>query len=190
MKFIKSYKIFESVDSKLQMHLGNYKIYDYIINEDGSIDVNKEVHLFNKNLISIPFKFNRVCDYFNIANNKLTSLKNCPKYIEGNFSCSHNKLISLEFGPEYVGLDYNCSINQLITLKGCVDEVSGSFYCQSNLLTSLEFCPMQVEGNFNCSYNKLEYLDRSPMIKGELYCKKMFKKEPEFNGSCNELYWI
>ncbi len=189
MKHIKSYKIFESTDNELNDRLKKFDISKYSINEDGSINCNQDIHLTDKYLHKIPFKFNTINGYFHVWNNLLTSLKNCPINIYGEFHCSHNQLTSLEYGPEYVGEDYWCYFNDLISLKGCVDEVYGDFECYNNKLTSLEFCPMQVEGNFDCSNNKLEYLDRSPFIKGNLYCKRMFKTKPEFNGYCKELIW-
>ncbi len=189
MKFIKSYKIFESSNSELEQKLKKFNIKEYIINEDGSIDCNQQVHLYGNKLNEIPIKFNKINDYFDISNNNLKSLKNCPYYIEGYLRCSYNKLESLEFGPEYVGNNYWCDHNRLVTLKGCIDEVYDDFICSYNKLTSLEFCPMEVEGSFNCSYNKLEYLDRSPMIKRDLWCRGMFETKPEFTGSCQELIW-
>ncbi len=189
MKYLKTYKIFESIDINLNDELDNYRIYDYTLNEDGSIDCDQDVNLTYRNLNVIPFNFDKVNGYFHSNNNSLISLKNCPKYINRFFNCSSNKLESLEYGPEYVGKDYICHHNQLTTLKGCVEEVYGSFNCRDNLLTSLEFCPMQVEGIFNCSDNRLIELDRSPFVRDWLYCKGMFKSQPEFTGSCKELYW-
>ncbi len=184
MKFVKDIKNFV-LDRKLK----SYKIIDYTINEDGSIDCNQDVRLSSRDLIEIPLKFNNVNGHFNIVFNKLKTLKNCPKYIGGYFDCTLNDLTSLEYGPEYVGSSYLCDNNRLETLKGCVDEVYGRFSCQSNQLISLEFCPMQVEGHFDCSNNKLVELDRSPFIRRNLYCKRMFKSEPIFNGSCQNLIW-
>ncbi len=189
MKHLKSYKIFESTDYALSNLLRDLRIIDYHLNEDGSIDVNNSVTLFHRNFNEIPFKLNRVNGYFTCDYNKLTSLKNCPRYVEGEFACKENKLTSLEFGPEYVGTNYYCNNNQLITLKGCIDEVYENFNCAYNKLTSLEFCPMEVTGDFNCSHNKLEYLDRSPFVKKGFICYDMFDKEPEFSGNCKKLYW-
>ncbi len=189
MKFIKSYKIFESTNLELDKELKEYVIYNYTLNEDGSIDCNQNIGLAYQKLNIIPFNFNKIEGYFSIINNNLTSLKNCPKYISEWFECSSNNLTSLEYGPEYVGGSYYCMNDQLITLKGCVDVVEGDFSCKNNLLVSLEYCPMEVDGKFDCSFNKLTELDRSPFIRGKLYCQDMFTKEPEFNGSCQELIW-
>ncbi len=190
MRFIKSYKIFESKNLELEEKLDKLQVIHYTINEDGSIDVDDDVYLDSENFgDTIPFNFNKVNGYFDIRNGSLKTLKNCPKYISRFFDCSYNKLESLEFGSEYVGGDYSCNENQLITLNGCVEEVYGDFECQHNKLTSLEFCPMQVEGDFDCSHNLLIELDRSPFIRKDLHCLGMFKTEPEFNGSCQKLYW-
>ncbi len=189
MRYIKSYKIFESIDLELGKELEKFNITKYSINEDGSIDVDGIVDFGSKNLNKIPFNFNRVSNYFDVNDNKLTSLKNCPVQIDEWFGCGNNKLTSLEFGPEYIGSEYFCSNNELITLNGCIEEVHGNFECNDNKLTTLEFCPMEIGGDFDCSGNKLEYLDRSPMIKGTLFCYDMFDEKPEFNGSCRKLCW-
>ncbi len=189
MKFIKSYKIFESIDLELGNELSKFNITKYNLNEDGSIDCNQNVSIYNKNLNKIPFKFNKIDGIFTIVRNNIKSLKNCPVYVSIHFSCIENQLTNLEYGPEYVGENYNCSYNQLVTLKGCVEEVYLHLKCKYNKLTSLEFCPMEVEGDFDCSNNQLEFLDRSPLIKGDLSCQGMFKSKPEFNGHCENLYW-
>ncbi len=189
MKYIKSYKIFESKDLELDKELKRFKITDYILNEDGSIDCNQNISIPSNFYNMIKINFNKVNGFFNIYDNSLTTLKNCPKYIDRWFDCSLNGLTTLEYGPEYVGGNYNCSHNKLITLKGCIEEVYGNFDCANNLLTNLEFCPMEVDGHFNCSNNKLIELDKSPFIRKNLYCEGMFKTEPEFTGSCQELIW-
>ncbi len=189
MKYIKSYRIFESVDLQMQLNLKYYSIFKYVLNEDGSIDCNQNVTLIQENLYGIPFIFNKIDGSFDIFMNNLKSLINCPKYVDGQFICSNNLLKTLEYGPEYVGDRYNCSNNNLTSLKGCVEEVYENFDCYNNYLSSLEFCPMEVEGDFNCDDNRLEYLDRSPFIKGDLYCNRMFKTEPEFSGHCKKLIW-
>ena len=84
----------------------------YTINSQGEIDVNGNVNLNNKNLKELPYKFGRVDGYFDIGGNpNLTSLKNCPNKIVGDyFSCSEcTKLDSLEGCPKEVGWNFYCS---------------------------------------------------------------------------------
>ncbi len=190
MKFLKSYKIFESKNLELEKKLDKLQVIHYTINEDGSIDVDDDVYLDSENFgDTLPFNFNKINGLFTIHGNELKTLKNCPKYIGSDFDCSENKLKSLEFAPEYVGKNYFCNNNELATLNGCIEEVHGNFECNNNLLTSLEFCPMDIDGDFDCSFNNLEYLDRSPLVKRDFICLGMFKSKPEFTGSCENLYW-
>ena len=85
----------QDIDSICQ----KYNIKNYIINEDGSIDVDGDVDLSNRELIELPLKFRNVSGYFNCSNNELTSLEGAPSSVGGNFYCSGNKLTSLEGFP-------------------------------------------------------------------------------------------
>ena len=126
-----------------------YKIKNYIINSDGSIDVDGNVNLVKKNLKEIPLKFNRVSGYFNCSNNNLTTLEGCPKKVDGNFYCHKNELTSLE---------------------GCPKEVNGSFSCDRNNLTSFEFAPKIIRGEFSCQYNNIKSFEYFPSYVKNLWC--------------------
>jgi hypothetical protein len=105
-------------------------IIKFSINDDKSINVNDDVLLNGdrwiredgrvygrgrsrsgdasklirpEKLTKIPIKFNIVKGDFNISNNSLISLENCPKIVERNFICSQNKLESIDFFPDKVG---------------------------------------------------------------------------------------
>jgi len=103
-------KVFEEIEK--------YKIENYIINDDLSIDVNGLVDLSFKDLTKIPFKFRNV---------------------SGSFYCDYNSLTSLSGGPKTTGHDFSCNGNNLTSLDGCPKTVGNNFHCQSNkLLTSLD----------------------------------------------------
>jgi hypothetical protein len=104
-----------------------YKITNYTINDDGSIDVNGNVNLSFNYLIELPLRFNKVSDNFICSHNQLTSLKGCPKYIGGYFSCYNNRLTSLEFSPDYVDGYFDCEYNDL-TENYCDTEIGKCFY--------------------------------------------------------------
>lgn len=101
-----------------------YRIRNYTINPDGSIDVDGDVNLSAFNFISsdiwinIPIRFNKVSGYFDCSYNELTSLEGCPKYVGGNFNCTGNELISLKRCPKFVGRNFYCSLNPLESLDG------------------------------------------------------------------------
>ena len=94
-----------------------YKIKNYSINPDGSIDVDDSVDLFNYNLNKIPLKFNKVNGYFDISHNNITSLEGSPKIVTSWFDCSHNKLTNLK-GIETVDRFIFCNNNPLESLEG------------------------------------------------------------------------
>jgi hypothetical protein len=91
-----------------------YRLFNYTINSDGSIDVNGGVDLWNKldDIEKLPVKFGKV---------------------SGSFWCHKNKLTTLEGCPNFVGGEFLCSANKLITLKGIEKcEIIGNFYCIDN----------------------------------------------------------
>lgn len=91
--------------------------------------------------------------------NQLTSLEGAPRIIKGNFSCANNKITSLDGGPEYVGYGYDVSHNLLTNLKGLPEHLNGNFICTDNKLTSLEGCPKFVDGHFYCNGNLVKFTE-------------------------------
>ena len=133
-----------------------YKIENYIINDDGSIDVNDNVYIQNSEfteislkLTELPLKFNKVRGDFDCSNNKLTSLEGSPKWVGKGFYCHHNELTSLEHSPEYVFTRFNCSSNMLIDLKYCPNSIGTNLFCSKNNITSLEYYPENIGGYIN-----------------------------------------
>jgi len=172
MKYVKSYnKLFESEKSIHEL-CREYRITNYTINDDGSIDVDGNVNLSGRELTKLPLKFRNVSGDFWCYNNKLTSLEGCPLSVGVSFYCSDNKLTSLESGPLSVGGDFSCSSNKLTSLEGCPRSVGGNFWCSYNELTSLEGCPSSVGGGFYCHYNELTSLEGCPSsVGGDFYCE-------------------
>ena len=168
MKHLKTYESFKD-NSELINQLEKFGIKNYTINNDGSIDVNGGVDLYNRGLTKISFKFGKVTGNFTCSENKLTSLEGCPQEVGGYFSCIHNKLKDLIGGPQEVGGDYYCNTNELASLEGCSGDIGGYL---------------------NCTYNKLEMLDCSSVINGDIFCySNGFTEEPEFFGICNKIIW-
>ena len=127
-----------------------YKIENYSINSDGSIDVDGNVELSSRNLCILPLKFGRVMGNFNIQNNLLSTLYGAPKAVGGNFNCYHNRLIKLIGSPEWIGGDFFCYQNQLISLEASPKVVLGSYYISGNdKLSNLVGCTLKIGGNFS-----------------------------------------
>jgi len=164
MKHIKPYKIFESTSPNFPTSreeviqvCTRYRIRNYTINDDLSIDVDGDVELDSKNLEYLPVRFNYVSGYFYCNYNELKTLEGCPKTVGDGFSCAINNLKSLEGCPETVRGYFKCSFNELETLENGPQTVDGDFYCRSNELTDLEHFP-EVGGIINIGKNKVYYL--------------------------------
>ena len=152
MKHLKSYKIFENIQTDEEIHelCRKYEISNYTINEDKSVDVDGDVDLYYKNLTKLPLKFRHVKGNFSCVDNNLETLEGAPETVDGYFSCVRNKLTTLEGAPETVGGEFNCNSNNLTTLQGAPRRVNGSFYCSYNKnLMSLEGIST-IYGNLYC----------------------------------------
>jgi len=107
-------------------------IEDYIINDDGSIDVEGDVNLKNRAFTQFPLKFRKVTGNFNCFGSKnLTTLKGAPEEVGGNFYCyeCHN-LLSLKYAPIKVGGSFSCSrCFKLTSLEGVPTDIGENFYC-------------------------------------------------------------
>ena len=88
-------------------------IENYTINDKGEIDVDGGVY-FNRSTFNtfeeLPYKFGKIRGNFSLSHCKnLTSLKNCPYFVDGYFNCSSClKLDSLEGCPKEVKVDFWC----------------------------------------------------------------------------------
>jgi hypothetical protein len=141
-KFNESKENIESICQK-------YGINNYTTNEDGSIDVDGNVNLFNKGLKNLPLRFRNVTGSFDCSYNKLTTLEGAPQSVGGSFYCSDNKLTTLEGAPQSVGGYFYCTNNQLTTLEGAPKSVGAYFDCTNNQLITLEGAPKSVGGYFD-----------------------------------------
>lgn len=130
-------KRFESYSDEDLIHklCAKFKITDYIINDDYSIDVSGDVNLaYSKGIKRLPLRFRNVTGYFFCMGNSLTTLKGCPEYVGGDFCCSSNKLTNMEFSPKKI--------------EGCVDY-------RNNMITSLKYAPNDVSEWINVNDNNL-----------------------------------
>jgi hypothetical protein len=148
-----------------------WRIENYTINQDGSIDVVGGVRLYNKAITKIPLRFGKISGDFDCSANRLTTLEGCPSVVGGTFDCGNNRLTSLEGCPTKVNGSFYCYANQLISLEHCPKEVK-AFVCYENHLKSLEHCPTTVLYFFNCSDNILTSLEHCPTSVGGFYCSQ------------------
>jgi len=158
MKYLKYFESNSDIDAICR----EYRITNYTVNPDRTVDVDGDVDLPDMGLDKLPLKFGYVSGSFHCGNNKLTSLEGSPREVGGDFYCFFNKLTSLEGAPEEVGGDFYCDYNQLTSLEGAPKEVVNDFDCSDNQLTSLEGVPEEVGGSFYCNNNQLTSLAGAP----------------------------
>jgi hypothetical protein len=132
-----------------------YKITNYTINKDGTLNVNGDVifSVTEERISELPLKFRYVKGHFICCNNNLTTLKGCPKKVGGLVKFDNNKLTSLYGCTKKVGGSFICSNNDLTSLEHCPESVGLNFSCSDNKITSLNHFPSELGGNFTCNKN-------------------------------------
>jgi hypothetical protein len=144
----------EQIEKKIKKTCIQYKIENYTINPDGSINVDGDVDLQQMKLAKLPLKFNKVSGNFYCQNNKLSSLVGSPVSVGGDFNCSINHLVSLEDGPLKVKGSYICTNNILLNLVGCAETIGGSLYIGDEVNSTYSGnIDIAVEGNAYLSNN-------------------------------------
>lgn len=168
---------FPNSKEEVVARLKKYKISNYTVNDDLTVDVSSDVDLSFKKLKKIPVRFGKIGGSFRIQGNLfLDSLEGCPYHVEGSFNCSRNNLETLEFAPQYVGANYAAMNCKLMSLGKMPREVGGSVDLSGNKLTSLAGCVKDVGLDFSCQNNKLENLEGGPRFVGR-----------QFNSDNNQL---
>ena len=115
MRYLQLYENFDNIEEICQ----KYRIKDYTINQDETVDVDNDVDLESRQLYKLPLKFGKVSGYFVCANNLLSSLDGSPREIGSTgFSCSNNVIKTLVGGPLIVKQIYNCIGNKLTDVVG------------------------------------------------------------------------
>lgn len=112
-----------SKENLIKDFLKESKIENYIINEDGSIDIDGFSSIYI-NLNDFPIKIKSVQGTL-IYHAEVSNLKGCPQYISGNFLCRHNKLNSFEGGPKFIGGSLICDNNNITSFEGFPEKVNG-----------------------------------------------------------------
>lgn len=139
--------------------LNFYKISNYIIHPDMSVDVNDNVDISNKNLDFIPVNFNRIEGFFNCSHNNFSDLSSGPKIVIKTLACRFNKIKSLSNCHVQVGWAMDCEHNELTSLDAKGITINGNLYLTHNPLTSFESLNMDLKGSlvFSNSYKLLDY---------------------------------
>jgi hypothetical protein len=163
-------KLNEVVDRKVKIEsvLRKYKIENYTINDDLTVDVNGKVEFSGNTFATLPIKFNVVNGDFKLTDcKKLTSLKGCPHHVGGTFWFKNNRIIrTLEDGPTTVDGNYVVGNSLIKDLRGSPKHIQQNYGITECLfLKSLNGCPETVGGVFSIyrAYGlpSIDYLPKS-----------------------------
>ena len=80
MKHLQLFEKFQDIDSICN----KYRIRNYTINPDDTIDVDDNVVLSQNRLTKLPLKFGKVTGDFLCSNNQLTTLEGAPREVRGD----------------------------------------------------------------------------------------------------------
>ena len=129
MKYLKLFESFVDINEIL---CKKYKIRDYTLNIDNSIDVHHGVIISDWSLEKLPIKFNKVYGVFYCDSIGLKTLEGVPVEVNGDFYCDHNELVSFQFAPKIIRGDFICSNNNIKTFEYFPNFVKNSFLCYNN----------------------------------------------------------
>ena len=173
-------KLFEQFNNEQEIIeiCKKYRIENYTINSDGSIDVDGNVDLSYMKLVKIPLKFNKITGVFVCCGNQLTSLEGCPKEVGGGFNCSDNRITDLQGIPSVVNGRLNCRNNNLTTLKGFPMIIYDSLNLQENPLSIID---SSIEVRGECIYVGSTNLDFSIALLSQDELKILFEHGVDYD---------
>ncbi len=142
-----------------------YKIHNYTIRKDGSVDVTNSVDLTFNNLEALPFKFNIVTGFFDVSGNKLKNFDNCPNVVGHYFGIDSNELTSLKGCPEHIGKVFYVGGNNISDLDHLPNSFAKIFIHSENLKSI----------SVPIDYNKLVCINKNRLIR-KYKLNEIFKK--------------
>lgn len=150
-KITKSRPSFPNSEAAINEICAKYRITNYTVNSDFSINVTGSINLSGQNLSFLPIKFKEVTGDFTVSDNILESMEGFPSKITGNFDASINLISSLENSPTEVSGTYTINKNML---NISVDDVKAISQVKG-YITVDEFAKTEDSIRFFCSNNNI-----------------------------------
>jgi hypothetical protein len=155
------------------MHDHGIAKHKYRLTKKKTIVGDDTIILSNMHIGEFPefINFAHINGGFHCDNSDITSLRGCPRLVQGSFFCSKNPLksSSLVGGPQQVIGTYAASNCGLESLEGIAFKIEEALYIDSNSLHSLEFIPKEV-GDLYMTGNQIQSLKHFPTnIYGDLH---------------------
>lgn len=174
--------------------LDQYNVVDYTINNDGSVNLTKDITFFKKNLDKIPFKISIAPRVLDFSFNNITSLEGSPKecnvvfYAMNNISdltgvpvvskllsLSNNKLEKLNFPKGFKTDELLLNHNNIYELTGIPSDFSGKIFLNQNPIAT---CFKTNDGKDVHVFNSLKIIkDKKVNLKRLKYFNDIIKND-------------
>lgn len=160
----------------------DFGITFYTVNSDKSIDITQDVKMDNCELTEIPFKINQVSGKLDLSNNKLTSIKNAPKFcveltisynpikfldkenmeVSVAFAANETKLSSLDNLPKCSRIHtMSCEIEDTSFLNKIKEFQFAFIMLNKNKISSFLHPELKWDKVLSLDFNPLQLLDVS-----------------------------
>lgn len=122
---------------------GSFKIHP-----DGVVDLYQDFYVEELKITKLPFQLGVVHGDF-IADEKLISLKGCPKEVKRHFGINSPKISSFEYFPKIFGraCTITCSgFTSLVGIGDVIDSVNGAFSFDEDAIKTGGLGLLQIQG--------------------------------------------
>lgn len=180
MKYIKSFKLFENSNLKIEDIIKHGTKYE--LNDEGKYIVYGDVDISNFNITELPFSFKMVKGNFECNHGKFTTLKGFPEIIYGGLNLENNDLENLDYFPKkirgsYINLSNN-KLTNIIGMKDCYIETPSlvTINLKYNFINSLEGLPEDLY-TLDISDNDIKDFKHLPYTLSSLYASGLHSLE-------------
>ena len=174
--------------------LDQYNVVDYSINNDGSVNLTKDITFFKKNLDKIPFNISKAPRILDFSFNNISSLEGSPEECDTIFyamnnisdlkgititsrllSLSNNKIEKLNFPKEFKTDELLLNHNNIYELTGIPINFNGKILLNHNPIST---CFKTTDGKDVHVFNSLKIIkDKKVNLKRLKYYNDIIKND-------------
>tara|TARA_Y100000389_G_scaffold127220_1_gene124559 strand:- start:1053 stop:1643 length:591 start_codon:yes stop_codon:yes gene_type:complete len=174
--------------------LDQYNVVDYSINNDGSVNLTKDITFFKKNLDKIPFNISKAPRVLDFSFNNISSLEGSPEECDTIFyamnnisdltgvtitsrllSLSNNKIEKINFPKEFKTNELLLNHNNIYELTGIPINFNGKIFLNHNPIAT---CFKTTDGKDVHVFNSLKIIkDKKVNLKRLKYFNDIIKND-------------
>ncbi len=125
--------------------------------KNGEYNTRVDIDMENMGISEIPIKFKKCKKYFSCGHNNLTTLKNCPDWVGGEFFINNNNLENLDYFPQHIGSKIYLQGNNLTEYFKNIKEEDFKFWHKLDWESTLQDYPFLI--NIAKKYTRITKLN-------------------------------